>query len=733
MGRKEENIKRSQALMTKPKQIRNIGTAAHIDHGKTTFSDNLIAGAGMMSEDLAGKQLMLDFDEQEQARGITINAANASMVHMYKGQEYLINLIDTPGHVDFGGDVTRAMRAIDGVFILACAVEGVMPQTETVIRQAIKEKVRPILFINKVDRLINELKVTPEQMQARLTGIITEVNGKILKLLPDELKKAWALDVTGGTVAFGSAYHNWAISVPYMKKTGISFKDIYQFCAEGKQKELAKKAPIHEVILDIVIEHMPNPLDAQKLRVPQIWKGDPESAVGKAMVHCDPNGPVAMMVTKIIVDPHAGEVAIGRLFSGRVARGLDLYVSGMPNKNRVQQVALAVGADRIPVDEIAAGNIVAVVGLKDAISGSTVSSDQAMESFEKMVHYSEPVVTVAIEAKQMKDLPKLVEVLRTIAKADPSIQVEINQETGEHLMSGMGELHLEITQYRIVKEHGVEIKASQPIVVFRECVEGKGGPFEGKSPNKHNKFYMEVEPLEPAIVKAILTGEVQSGGKIKDAKILAKKLQELGMEKDESKSIAAIQDTNMLIDATKGIQNLNETMELVIDSFREAMNKGALADEKCMGLKMRLVDAKLHEDSIHRGPGQVIPAARLGIYGAMCQGGRILLEPKQKVFINCPQDVMGDAMRELQQRRSVIEDIQQEGENANIISKAPVAEMFGFASAIRGATQGRALWSTENAGFERLPRELQTKIVAEIRTRKGLKPEPYNEAYYSSA
>jgi elongation factor 2 len=477
---------------------------------------------------------------------------------------------------------------------------------------------------------------------------------------------------------------------------------------------------------------MPNPLEAQKLRVPQIWKGDIESPVGKAMMHCDPNGPVAMMVTKIIVDPHAGEVAIGRLFSGKISRGIDLSVSGMPNKNRVQQVALAVGADRIPVDEIAAGNIVAVVGLKDAIAGSTISTDQSMEAFEKMVHYSDPVVTVAIEAKHMKDLPKLVEVLRTIAKADPSIQVEINQETGEHLMSGMGELHLEITQYRIVKEHGVEIKASPPIVVFRECVDKLGGPFEGKSPNKHNKFYIEVMPLDTKIVQAIKSGEISVGQRIKDSKALAKQLQDLGMEKDEAKSVAAIEETNILIDATKGIQNLHETMELVIDSFREAMGKGPLADERCMGLKLRLVDAKLHEDSIHRGPGQVIPAARLSIYGAMCQAGRILLEPKQKVFINCPQDVMGDAMRELQQRRSVIEDIQQEGENANILSKAPVAEMFGFASAIRGATQGRALWSTENAGFEKLPRELQTKIVGEIRTRKGLKPEPYDEAYYSA-
>ncbi len=374
MGRKEDNIKKAQALMRQPKFIRNIGTAAHIDHGKTTLSDNLIAGAGMMSEELAGKQLLLDFDEQEQARGITINAASASMVYDFRGQEYLINLIDTPGHVDFGGDVTRAMRAIDGVMILCCAVEGVMPQTETVIRQAIKERVHPILFINKVDRLINELQVTPEQMQQRLSNIVNEVNDKIRKLLPPELRDKWALNVETGNVIFGSAFNNWAITVPYMKKTGINFKQVFEYCKNQDQKTLAKKAPLHEVLLEMVISHLPNPLEAQKLRIPVIWHGDLESTFEKSMMTCNPDGPVAYMVTKIIVDPHAGEVAVGRLYSGKIIKGQELWVSGMPNPNRAQLVSLTVGADRIPVDEIDAGNVVAVAGIKDAIAGSWLPS-----------------------------------------------------------------------------------------------------------------------------------------------------------------------------------------------------------------------------------------------------------------------------------------------------------------------------------------------------------------------
>jgi elongation factor 2 len=731
MGRREELIKKIWKLRNDLEYIRNIGTAAHIDHGKTTLSDNLLAGAGMISKELAGKQLFLDYDEQEQTRGITINAANASMVHEYKGKEYLINLIDTPGHVDFGGDVTRAMRALDGVIIVVCAVEAVMPQTETVIRQAMKEKVKPILFVNKVDRLINELKVTPEQMQERFRKIIFGVNDLIKKLAPKDLRDKWLVRVEDGSVCFGSAYYKWGISVPFMKRTNITFKDIYEYCAKNLQDELAKKAPLHIVLLDSVVRHLPPPTLAQKYRIPQIWKGDLDSEVGKGMLNCDANAPLNVMITKIIMDPHAGEVAIGRIYSGSVRKGLKVRIIGMPLEYTVQQVAISVGADRLPIEELSAGNIVALTGIEDAAAGVTITTEPKTEAFERIVHYSEPVVTVAIEAKHPTDLPKLVEVLRTVAKADPSLHVEINQETGEHLLSGMGELHLEITEYRIIHDHKVEIDVSQPIVVYRECVLANGGPFEGKSPNKHNKFYLTVEPLEKDVIKAILSGELKSDWKIKDSKKLAKTLQELGMSKEDSKNVIAFHKTNVFIDATWGIQYLHETIELCRQAFHEAMERGPLANEKCMGLKVKLVDAKLHEDSIHRGPAQVIPAVRNAIYGAMCQGKRTLLEPRQKVFVNIPPEVMGNVTRELQQRRAIIEDIKQEGEQVTIVSNAPVAEMFGFATAIRSATGGRVLWTTEHAGFERVPKDLENEVVRNIRLRKGLKPEPYEEKYYA--
>ena len=271
-------------LMRKPEQIRNIAICAHIDHGKTTFSDNLLAGAGMLSEEHAGKQLALDFHADEQARGITIDSSSVSMVHEVNGEEHLINLIDTPGHVDFGGDVTRAMRAVDGCIVLTDAVEGIMPQTETVLRQALREHVRPILFINKVDRLIREVKLTPEAMQERFVKIIAAVNAFIDKITPEEHKGKWNVNVQDGSVAFGSAFHNWALSIDYMQKKSISFKDVIEHYSDpnddNKYKELAKKAPLHEVVLGSVVKHLPNPVTAQKYRIPNIWHGDVESHEG---------------------------------------------------------------------------------------------------------------------------------------------------------------------------------------------------------------------------------------------------------------------------------------------------------------------------------------------------------------------------------------------------------------------------------------------------------------------
>ncbi|MEM2071050.1 MAG: elongation factor EF-2, partial [Archaeoglobaceae archaeon] len=620
-------IERIIELMKQPERIRNIGIVAHIDHGKTTLSDSLLAGAGIISEELAGQQLFMDFDEQEKERGITINAANASMVHEYEGQEYLINLIDTPGHVDFGGDVTRAMRAVDGVILVVDAVEGIMPQTETVLRQALKEGVKPVLFVNKVDRLIKELELTPQQMQERLIKVISDVN-KLLKSIKPEKYNEWKIDVASGSVAFGSALQKWAVSVPAQKKTGIGFKEVYEYIKSGNVKELSKKVPVHNIILDMVIKHLPSPLQAQKERIKIIWRGDLNSEIAKAMINCDPNGPIALMVTKIVVDPQAGEIAVGRLFSGTLRAGQELYIVDRKAKNRVQNVGVFIGPHRVELEEVTAGNIAAVVGLKDAVSGSSASNLENFEPFESIRHYSEPVVTMAIEAKNPRDLPKLIEVLRKITKEDPTLRVVLNEETGEHLLSGMGELHLEVKVEKIRRDYGLEVITSPPIVVFRETVTSKSPVVEGKSPNRHNRFYIAVEPLPDEVIKLFKEGEVDL--KKMDKTVIRKKLQAAGLSSEEAAGAVEYYEGNLFCDVTKGIQYLNETMELILEGFREAMATGPLAREPCMGVKVKLVDCKLHEDAVHRGPAQVIPAVRSAIFAAILQANPTFLEPYQK-------------------------------------------------------------------------------------------------------
>lgn len=720
MGRQEQVAEKVRKLVGKPEYVRNMGIVAHIDHGKTTLSDSLLANAGLISTETAGKQLALDFHEDEQKRGITINAANVSMVHEFEGREYLINMIDTPGHVDFGGDVTRAMRAVDGVVVVVCAVEGVMPQTKTVLGQALRERVRPVVLINKVDRMINELKLNPEELQKRFLKIIAEINKIIQMKQPEGVD--WRVDVNEGSVSFGSGFHKWAINVPYMKRTGITFKDIIEYCRNERQKELSERAPAHGIVLDMAVRHLPNPLQAQKIRIPQIWKGELDSELGKAMLNCDPNGKLAIMITNIqTFDKREGEVATGRIFSGTLKEGEEAYLVGAKTTERIQNIGIYMGASRERTESVPAGNIVGIAGLKRAFAGETISTED-IHPFEAIKHVSEPVVTIAVEAKNMKDLPRVIEVLRQVAKEDPTLEAEIDEETGEHLLSGMGELHLEVITNRI-KEGGLEIKTSLPIVVYRETIQSKYGPVEGKSPNKHNKFYILVEPLEPAIHTAIVDGEIKEGRRKDRSKDIRAQLVELGMDNEEAKRVIDIYRGNVMVDLTKGIQHLDEVMELMLDAFEQVMVKGPLAAEPMSSIKVVLDDATLHEDAIHRGPAQIYPAVKNPIYACILQSKPCLIEPIQNVYIDIPQDYMGNVTRELQRRRGMVMDMKQKDELMAIEGRIPVGESFGFSGDIRSATEGHALWSTENAGFDKLPSELQQKIIMQIRERKGMKKE----------
>ncbi len=717
----EKMVDRVMRIMKQPKNIRNIAICVHIDHGKTTFSDNLLAGAGMMSKEDAGKALKLDFHEDEQERGITIDTAAVSMVHTFENNEYLINLLDTPGHVDFGGDVTRAMRASDGAIVLVDAVESIMPQTETVLRQALRELVKPTLFINKVDRLIKELQLTPEQMQERFLKIITAVNKLIMEIAPKGYGEKWQVNVQDGSVCFGSAFHNWALSITFMQKKGITFKEVIEAYTsqDDKYKELANKAPLHEVVLNMVIQHLPDPVDAQGYRIPKIWHGDIESEDGKSLIKCDSNGPLYFVITKIVIDPQAGEISAGRLFSGTVTKGTNVYLTRLKQGSKIQQVFIYNGAKKEIVDNIVAGNFVGVAGVK-AYAGETITLDEDGTAFEKITHIFDPVVTKAIEAKRPSDLPKLIEVLRMVGKEDPTIKIEINEETGEHLMHGMGELHLEVIENRIRTEKGVEVETSPPIVVYRETITKPSQEAAGKTPNKHNLFFFKVEPLEDSISEAIKKGEIQERRIKKKDLELRDKLVECGMDSKTALKVKDFFNGNMFLDTTRGQVHVGEVIEMLLDMFEDVMSKGPLAREPCLKVKVMLTDMKLHEDAIHRGPAQVYPAVREGIRGAMMTAKPLIYEPYQIHRIEAPSDYLGEISKLISNKRGQLLDAQQEGNLSIIKAKLPVGEMFGWSSDLRSATGGRGNSSLIDQMYEKLPGELQEKIIKQIRGKKGL-------------
>lgn len=634
----------------------------------------------------------------------------------------MINLIDTPGHVDFGGNVTRAMRAIDGTFVLLCAVEGIMPQTETVLKQALRERVKPVLFINKVDRLIKELKITPEQMQERLKKLIDAFNHLIMQIAEPEYKEKWQVNVLDGSVSFGSARENWALSVPFMKKRNVSFKDIYRIyeMEEAERKKWVwENAPLHEIILDMAVKHLPNPLEAQKYRIPKIWKGDAESKLGRDLITCSRNGEPAFVITRIVIDPRSGkEISAGRLYSGTITNGMELYSAMNKRKYRVQQVLVYNGIKPEQLENVPAGNVLAISGLNSEVGDTLTLSEQT--PFEEIKHIFKPVITKSIEVVRSQDLPKLIEVLRKVGKEDPSVKIEINEETGENLLSGMGELHLEIIEGRIKTEKGLEVKMGPPIVVYRESIAKVSQEIEVRTPNGHNIFYVSMEPLEDEIYNAIERNELPEGRVKKKAEELWKKLSALGVSNEEARQFQEIYKGNVFEERTRGLVLLPEVIESILDGWRLVIDGGPLAKEPMMKTKFILHDAKLHVDHMHRGPAQIYPAVRHGIHSCMQKGGAIMLEPIQTHLIEVPMEFMGAATQLVGSKRGVLIDVNQEGIDAHLKSKIPVAEMIGWSSDLRSATEGRGVSSLMDQEFQKLPGELQLDVIRKIRSRKGL-------------
>ncbi|MEM2320810.1 MAG: elongation factor EF-2 [Candidatus Bathyarchaeia archaeon] len=728
MGRYKQ-IAEIVKLMDDPKHVRNTSIIAHVDHGKTTLSDSLLAAAGIISMEVAGQRLFLDSWELEQKRQMTVFPSNISLVHVYKGEEYLINLIDTPGHIDFSGAVTRSLRAVDGALVVVDAVEGPMTQTETVLMQALRERVKPILFINKVDRLIKELRLTPQEMQQRFAKIILRINQLIEKYAPPQHKKDWQVRVENGTVAFGSALHKWGFTLPYMRAKGVTFKDVID-AYSGTPEEVAKKVdalsktvPLYEPVLDMFCEHLPSPLEAQLYRQTQIWPGDPKSEVGLSMAKVNPSGPLLMCVTAVEVDPHSGIIAIGRVFSGVVERGKVIQLVTSKQKTTIQQVYMYMGTDKIIVDRIPAGNIAAISGLPPLQVGETIADD-GVETvpFESLKYVSEPVVTVAIEPADIRDLPLFDKVVRKITLEDPNLHFTINKETGEYLMSGMGELHLEIAAYRM-QEVGLKVKMSKPIVVYRETIsrDYKGSPVMGKSPNKHNKLWVTVERLSEDVIETIKSGRISEMQKRDERQRIL--MHEFGWPAEDARNVIAIEGTNVLVNRIKGRQFVEDVIEHVKAAFRDAVNSMPLAKEPAYGLKVNLEDILIHEDPVHRGPAQIMPMTWRPIWGSFLLCEPRLLEPILSFECKVPSDFLSQVIAIIQRRRGRLIDITSEEDIMLVKAELPVAESFGLADELRSSTQGRAFWATQFSRWAPVPDSMQMDVIRQIRERKGLSPE----------
>ena len=708
-------------IIKNKEQIRNFGVIAHVDHGKTTMSDSLLANSGIIAPSAAGKALAMDFDKEEQARGITIYQANVTLHFTQKDTEYVINMIDTPGHVDFSGRVIRSLRAIDGAVVVCDAVEGIMTQTETVTRMALDERVKPVLFINKVDRLIKELRLTPEKMQETLAAVVSNFNQLIETYGEPEYKEKWKVSIQDASVTFGSAKDRWAINVDLMKEKGISFKDVIDAYQNEKVDELVEKAPLADAVLGMVVKHHPPPNVAQKYRIPKIWKGDLDSDIGKALLACSDDGPTIMMVVNMVLDQAAGPVAIGRLFSGTIKDGQTINIIDAKREGRIQSVNFFMGNQREQVGELGAGNIPALLGLTEARAGNTLSSIKEMPMFEGVKYVSEPVVQIAIEPKHPKDLPKLVDILRQLTIEDPNLVVKIDEESGETIVAGMGVLHLDVAVHRI-QDTKIEIITSEPLINYRETVKGSCEPIMAKSPNRHNKIFMKVEPIEPNIAQMLRTGEISE---LKDKTVVADLLKKEGWDTDTIKRVMKFDSRgNVLINGTKGVQFVHESTDSINSGFEDVMKEGPLCREQMRDCKFTFTHFVPHEDTAHRGLSQLGPASRRACMGAVLTAGTTILEPMLAIEVRVPTDLVGNVATVLSGKRGKVLDMQQKGASSIIIGEIPASETFTLSDDMRGQTQGRATWNTSFKAWSEVPKSMFATAIADIRKRKGLAPDP---------
>ncbi|NVM54583.1 MAG: elongation factor EF-2 [Candidatus Helarchaeota archaeon] len=753
---KVKNVEEIQQMIkTHPLELRRIfSITAHIDHGKSTACDYLMGRAGLLSHDYEGERRLTDYDEEEQERGITIFTSVALLNYEFEGENYLLEINDTPGHISFTGEVSRALRGSDGAVILVDALEGCMTQTITNIHLAVGEEwCRPILFINKVDRLIMELKLPPEKIIQRFQQIIQEVNTHIKQVAPEKkgvysFKEKWILYPDAGHVVFGSAKDGWAFTIPQIKKKGMSAKlvlDKYAEAIKTNSKEpiqwLRKNLPLDEALLNVIIKFLPSPIEAQKYRMAKLWSGDitkgmkiddPEAIkddiakwTAHSLINIDKNGPLLAMITKIFIHPKTKRpTIIGRVWSGTLKQGDEIYLMNAKRSARVRRLGVMEIDSLLPVEQVPAGNLFAMELPDIQPAGETFVSldmkDEGIPGFEKILYVSDPVVSRSIKPEDPKHLGKLGDVVRKWVLADPTATFRKNEESGEYILSGIDPLQIEILVERIQDE--IPIKVGIPITVYHETLLDKGIEINTKCSEGHNKLKMYIEPLNKDTLKLIREGKISE---YQDEKERAALLRDAGWDKKEARRIWAIEGQNLLVNGSMGVQRLDRIKGYIIATFRDFVFSSALAKEPAMGLKAVVTDATVHEDPTHTRSAQIFVMTFSALNISFLTANPALYEPILRVDLKTPNEYMGTIMTILTQHRGKVVDTVQIGENVEIQGEIPASEavktvgsMGGIADEIRSATQGKAIFGYQFEKFQLLPKNFQEEMISNIRKRK---------------
>lgn len=826
-------VEQMREIMDKTDQIRNMSVIAHVDHGKSTLTDSLVSKAGIISDKNAGEARFTDTRADEQERCITIKSTGISLYFEYDNEDgrgkvpYLINLIDSPGHVDFSSEVTAALRVTDGALVVVDTVEGVSVQTETVLRQALQERVIPVLHVNKVDRALLELQMEAEEMYQTFSRTIENAN-VIICTYNDDIVGDVQVAPEKGTVSFGSGLHGWAFTIEhfariYSKKFGIDKEKMMQrlwgdnffnaakkswskaassggkrgFCQfimdpivqlfsaimtenkektekmlttlgvtlKGEEKELVGKPllkrvmqlwlPAGDALLAMIVTHLPSPKKAQAYRVSNLYEGPMDDEAAKAIAACEKDGPLMMYVSKMVPTNDKGRFyAFGRVFSGTVATGQKVRIQGpryVPGEKgdlfekNIQRTVLQMGRYVEQVQDIPAGNTVCLVGIDSyLLKSGTITTLPTAHNFADMKYSVSPVVRVAVKPKDVKELPKLVEGLKRLSKSDPLVVTEY-MDNGDYIIAGCGELHVEICLKDLREEYAmIDFTVSDPVVSYRETVTTVSDrTCLTKSPNKHNRLFMKAEPLGEELT--IMIEEEKQGVMPRDdikekTAILS---EQFDWDRNHAQKIWCYgpdqKGPNMVVDVTSQVQYLREILPHVASSFDWASKDAVLGGEPMRGCRFNIEDVTLHADAIHRGAGQITQTMRRCLYACMLTAEPRLMEPVFLVDIVCPQDAVGGIYSTLNQRRGVVnsEESRPGTPLVEVRSYLPVAESFGFTTALRAATSGQAFpqcvfdhWALLNGN----PLEEGSKaeeVVQGIRVRKNMKkPIPALENFH---